>query len=1007
MIGRTLYGVVCGVFLLCARAAAEQLPLKSYTTADGLAHNDVVRIVRDSRGFLWICTRDGLSRFDGHVFKTYTTADGLPHQSVRDVLETRDGEYWIATAAGLARMIPRRTEPGAPLFSHYSPERDQLSRNVRRLLQDSKGIIRIATFGGLFQLERASDRITFRYVDLQLSGDRVIESLFEDRRGALWIGTRTSFLYRRWPDGRVEHFTRSEGLPDSRVTALVAEDDGTLWVGTTAGLAQLVREPVPGRPMVARVYTVKDGLADNWIGALVGSPDGAIWVASGGLSRVAPAADGTSRTVRAFKEENGVPLVATLALDRGDLWLGTSVGVLRLNQGGMNVYRKSDGLGTPVVGSIFTTRNGDVCVFGNDRFARFNGTRFVSIALNYGRRIIEFPWDARHIALQDRSGDIWLATGNGLCRFPRVDRLEDLSRARPRKVYGIGRGLDRDFVFLVYEDRHDDIWILTGPGWPWTLTRWDRATDTFYAFSERDGWRTGTHVADLTESSNGDLWIAAGALVRYRDGRFTFFTTDDGLPSDDVTAVHIDSRGRLWAATDTAGVIRIDDPAADRPDLRIYTTREQLASNQVLNVVEDREGRLYFVTSRGLDRLDVETNEVRHYTIADGLTTGPLAFRDSNGALWFGSNHELSRLVPGPDTGSHHTSVWISGVSIGGVARPLAELGVTELPALELTSGDRQVDIEFFGIGQRLRYQYRLEASAGEWSKPTSDRAVHYANLAAGRYRFQVRAIGADGKVVSEPATMAFVIPPPIWLRWWFLTIAAAVAAAGIYAIYRARLQRALAIERVRTRIATDLHDDLGASLSRVSILSEVVKQRLDPVDDVSASLLGEIADASRGVVGSLRDTVWAIDARHDTLGDLASRVRQFASTIFDGRGIAWKLEVMPDATRLPLDSEQRRHILLFFKEAIHNIARHADCRTAELSIGVQHHDLICRVGDRGRGFDVSVEMAAAAARGSRGLESMPARAAHLGGRLEIHSAPADGTLLTLTVPLKRRMVDA
>jgi signal transduction histidine kinase len=254
---------------------------------------------------------------------------------------------------------------------------------------------------------------------------------------------------------------------------------------------------------------------------------------------------------------------------------------------------------------------------------------------------------------------------------------------------------------------------------------------------------------------------------------------------------------------------------------------------------------------------------------------------------------------------------------------------------------------------------------------------------------------------------MAFVIPPPVWQRWWFLALAAALAAAGIYEIYRARLQRLLAIERVRTRIATDLHDDLGASLSRVSILSEVIKQRLDPVDDVSASLLGEIADSSRGLVGSLRDTVWAIDARHDTLGDLAARVRQLASTVFDARGIAWRLDIAADAARLALDSEQRRHLLLFFKEAVHNIARHADCRAVELAVTADHRQVICRARDDGRGFDVPAEIAAAAARGSRGLQSMAARAAQLGGHFEAGSAAGQGTVLTLTVPLRRRAVGA
>jgi signal transduction histidine kinase len=218
-------------------------------------------------------------------------------------------------------------------------------------------------------------------------------------------------------------------------------------------------------------------------------------------------------------------------------------------------------------------------------------------------------------------------------------------------------------------------------------------------------------------------------------------------------------------------------------------------------------------------------------------------------------------------------------------------------------------------------------------------------------------------------------------------------------------MARLIEMERVRTRIATDLHDDIGSSLSRMAILSEVVKRQVGGAAQEAVPMLTEMAESSRGLLDSMSDIVWSIDPRRDDLSDLALRIRQFASDVFEARQIAWDLHIPQEFDRVRLNAAQRRQVFLIFKEAVNNIARHAGCSTARLNVHIAHHRLSAEIHDNGCGFDLSgIRQLPAIANGNggHGLESMQRRAAQIGGHLEIHSAPGKGTVLKLTIPLKK-----
>jgi len=1024
------------VLVLSSPGNSERLSIKSYSTSDGLAHNNVNRIVRDSRGFLWFCTREGLSRFDGYSFTNYGIDQGLSSASVNGLLETSDGQYWVATASGLCRFNPKRRSlsvvqprtqiaansphPDDPVFRAYFPDENPTSKHILSLLEDHAGVIWCGTRNGLYRVEAAGDEVRFLSIELGIPDyleSRWIECLLEDRAGNLWVGARSG-LYRRCADGRVETYTTRDGLPDNAIHTLLEDREGRIWAGTMAGGAcRLVPDPAPGRNVVARVYSDKDGLP-KWIYQLFQASDGSLWAGSNsGLIQFIPTGDRNDFRFRRYAQPHGFSYheITSLAEDsNSNLWVGMDQGgAAKIARSGFTTFGVADGFFYGAT-SILESRAGSLFVIGapdeGERIInRFDGERFIRITPQFPKPVRGFSWGWNQILLEDHLGDWWMATQRGVCRFPKLTYPHQLAHTPAKAVYTTHEGLAADVILRLFEDSRGDVWISSvGEGKrPNGLSRWERSTGTFYHYTERDilSRLDIYYVSSFAEDRAGGVWIGLsgeGGLVRYRDGRFKLFTTSDGVPSGQIRNLFVDSGGHLWVPTYRGGLTRIDDPTAASPQFVTYTTADGLSSNEVITATEDRWGRIYIGTGRGIDRLDL-TGRVKHYTTADGLPIGEIqaAASDRSGALWFSFGSSLVRLVPEPDPPAVSPPILITGLVVAGDPHRVSALGETEVAPLELEPNRNQLQIEFvglgFGAGEGLRYQYRLEGANNVWSHPDEHRTVNFANLAPGRYRFLVRAINADGAMSDPPASFSFTILSPFWQRWWFVAIVAALVGLTGYALYNYRVSRLLEIERVRTRIATDLHDDIGSSLSQIAIMSEVVQQQVDAENQRVSHPLAVIAGTSRELVDSMADIVWAINPQRDHLIDLTQRMRQFTADLLTAKNIEFRFAAPGPESDVPVETDIRREVFLIFKEALNNAVRHSKCTSIEIAFEVSNNRLTLNVTDDGGGFDPL------RARVGHGLASIKRRAQSFDGTLDIVSAPERGTTITLQAPLRRR----
>ena len=615
--------VLLGLLALGSPLRAERLILRSYTTADGLPHDSINCAVEDARGFLWFCTDDGLSRFDGYGFTNYGIGDGLPSARVNAILPTPDGRHWIATGAGLVRFDPHgtpmtgraeldrsagdRDSGTAPtaMFSAVVPGLEGRGRYVTSLLQDRAGLVWVGTRDGLYRMTIGQgDDVHLAAVDLGIpdrDNRREINCLMKDRRGALWIGTMQS-LHRRSPDGRVEPIVPSTRADLLTIHALLEDRDGRVWVGTRyGGVFLLTVDAASHRPTVKRVYSAPRALPTNWINTIVQSADGAVWVGSnGGLFHFVPGQDRDDYRIRVYSTSEGIDEVWAIAEDRQhNLWLGRSaVGVAKLWQRGLTRFDAADGL--PWANSINATRNGDVIAVGGLNanswcLCRFDGVKFV--ASRFPGQDVSPGWGWSQMVLQDRTGDWWIGTGSGLFRFTNRAPIGEVERSSPSAIYTTRDGLAGTQVLRLFEDSSGDVWIGTVGGARHGLSRWQRRTGTFHHYTEADGLPRldQSYVASFAEDRAGHVWIGFSGLdglVRHQDGRFVRFTAAEGAPAGTISNLLLDSKGRLWAATSQSGVSRIDAPDAERPTFVAYTTTQGLSSNVARAVVEDTWGRM-------------------------------------------------------------------------------------------------------------------------------------------------------------------------------------------------------------------------------------------------------------------------------------------------------------------------------------------------------------------------------------------------------------------------------
>jgi PAS domain S-box-containing protein len=812
---------------------AARLPIRNYTSADGLGSSFVNSLMRDSRGFLWVCTRDGLSRFDGARFVTYQVGDKNAPPGIETILETHKGIYWIVTTGGLYRFDPKTLPTEVSSTDRPRLSAQLVSEDRYILFEDHNGDLWGGLNNGLYRIQDEAGKISFHKVALQTGRELTITAFCESRDGSLWIGSNSTVL-RRLADGR--EFYYDFALPRQDVVTQMLEDrEGTIWVGRASGVyaikpestAEIADNQVPTIRKFDQLSKTQPSSQTSVMFARSGeiiryaffddilhrksfyqTSDGHLWI-SDGLK--AASFDGQKFEELDSGSGSHTPITGMAEDASGNLWLAEPGGLVRFDRHGLTSYGLDDGLKSPGALAIGETRSGNLYVAG-DNFS-------LSILVGQTFRSIRLPIPAEAGALwtsnpvfQDREGEWWVLTTVGLYHFAATNDLAALDQRHLLRSYTRRDGLSGNQLFHIFEDSKGTLWfsVRDQDVAHWGLSTWLRSTGTFHTFSAADGFPSREAVSTFAEDQTGAIWLglADGGVLRYTQGHFTAVAV--GLVPSLITAMHADRSGRIWIASSQSGLTIVEDPNAAQLRLKNLGISDGLASNNVRSLTEDAFGNVYVGTARGVDKISPDLTRFTHYSIANGLAGDFInaAFRDSRGALWFGTPSGLSRLMPETRSTEAPPVIRLSGLRIAGESRPVAELGSVQISNLELTHNQNNLQIDFFAIdfaaGEDLRYQYQLEGADKQWSAPTAQQSVNYSNLAPGSYRFMVRAINAEGVYSPEPAIVSFKILPPLWRRWWFIALATVLLATMLLALDRYRVKRMRMLNRLNRRLKVE-----------------------------------------------------------------------------------------------------------------------------------------------------------------------------------------------------------
>ena len=976
---------------------------------EGAALNLTYCMIQDHKGFLWFGTMYGLVKYDGRDYKIYKNdpddTNSISFDDIIALYEDSDNNIWIGTwGGGLNKMDP---ETGKfTRFVNDSKSINSISDNiVWTICEDMKGNIWFGTeTAGIDKYIPGKNQfVHYRHRENDPGSIPVnfIRNIYRDQKGTIWICSRGGLSkYIEETDSFITYKT-GNGLP---VVAAAEDKNGTLWAGTPNGL--YVLDESKGR-LVEKDYPV---LKDKFIYTLC-VKDNYIWAGTNkGLYKI----NAGSEEIEVYRNEPGNPyslsgnkVLNLLAGNSGILWInsyGKGVNKLRslpsrftsfTNQPGNNKSLSSNsvtGFCVDDKGSIWIATSN-----GLNKFNRQEKTfeRFSSDALA-GVRITSLISDGNFI---------WVGTVDGLKLF---DRQTENFRLPPAAMEG-NNILNKVYInSLLMEGRR--LFVGTSSG----LFVYSTDSGSIKHYSSKQfpdsNYRT-SYILTLYKDELKDsiVWLGTyGGLIRMncKDISFKIFShlNSDGnsLSNDYVFSILRDSDGNLWAGT-ANGLNKFNEHSGT---FEHYFEKDGLPSSVISSITEDKNRNLWIGTNKGISEYNISLRVFRNFSKVDGLLNNfylnHSATIDGNGDIYMGGTNGLDIV----NTSRIIKENYIPGVYITDFMKTNNNGGLTELSTvkdIKLNYDENFINIRFISLDYnnpaRNRYKYRLEGIDKNWIDAGNKNSVNYTSLPPGDYTFRVKGSSSTGLFNPNEAVLNFTIMPPFWKTSWFNIALVLLLAGSVYVVYRIRLKqkirhvleiekiKEMESEKLRRKTAADFHDELGHRLTRISLLSEILKRKIGNGSDEIREILDKISVNSTELYEGTKDFIWAIDPRKDSLYELIIRLKDFGDELFEESDVFFEVSGLDESLKSKmLTTDWKRHLPLIFKEGMNNALKHGMSRRISINSQIRENELELTLTDDGRGFIPE------SPGNGNGLRNMRQRAEKLSAKIEVESSPGNGT---------------
>jgi len=975
----TVLTALAGALFCQPSLPTESLHVIPFGVEKGLRQSMVNRVIQDHRGLIWMVTGDGLHCFDGTEFRVFRVPDDSIFKNsdniMRGLVESARGRLVVTTSNSVLEF---NTSTG-----HFT------------LMYSKKGSYPIL----LDQLTDHRPLVWLNDLKLVRPGKNGVEQMklhYKDRQQP--------------PSG----FFPKQSLTDTSGIMYLTGNDGFVIVE--------IANPLADSSFNATWVPVEQcqSLGLNKKGEL-------LVLAGGILQRY------SGKLLTGLFSDERLKRVTSMFIDSKDnIWFTNiarhehfhlSHGVLKI----IDLYCQDGRHIDPVRNSIRS-------VFEDDHQNLWFGTGSDGVLLCTPGKISLYKEDigfTRCITMF--GGKIWAGTyREGLWKLS-----PDLSSRQPGHN---GKGPDTAYYVDLLTDNHQKLWCASRYGVEvmdlsgnTVFTRKFRSNgaklaliseDTMLLFTDSELFRfkTGNQPA-LIESVPGiqvssflqleEMWWIGNQFGLYRSSKADYSNKFRMFDRKHQLLVHpvyglIHLKGTVWAATER-GIVLFDDQGRQ---LAAPGFLKEVKDEVVYSLVADRQGRVWFTGNNGMGCIDLQHRRINFFRSPAELQSPEFnanaSYQSPDGRIYFGGIRGINGFDP----------AWFgqgkSVQQVGLVSLSVADTAWTEgIPgngiSLTLHRDAPNISGKVFCSDYReagsLLFSFFLEGYQRTWSKPSASAEFDFRDLPPGEYRLLVKCTDT-WQIESEPVLLLTLrLDPPFWKTLWFLVLLLLFIAATTAFIVRkvnsvryrkkiSQLEQQNAIEKERLRISKDMHDDLGASLTRISILSEMAKRQQDD-HEKSQQIIEQISSIAGGVVDDMGEIIWAMNPRNDTLDSLAAYLREHASSYLEAAGIDGIFRFPAEIPAVRITSELRRNIFLTVKEALHNVVKHAGARNVHIRLEINQKNLVLQIMDDGRGFDMQQTSG-----WGNGLINMRKRIEENGGHFEINSAAGKGTVIDLSVSI-------
>ncbi len=957
--------VLVAALLLSLQLNAQMMPFKNYGIKDGLNDNNVQAVIRDDRGLLWVGTDFGIYWFDGKKFYRPQVQANVGQWYITGFYKDPEGTIWVltffngifkyhsgrftnylvdsqqkdATTNSITDMI--QLSPGKYVvltqdrsylfdgkhFSSFDAEKINLKSNANSVTQIPGPITVLGTDDGLFLLKYQTN--TPVIVEHLFAGTRIAKVTAV--KNQLWVlSGRAAFCFSLKPNEPL--LPKPTAYLTGRPLKDIAAGQGSeVWATANNGSFWDVEDTVfKIRNGNITAYGKQNGLPEN-VQQVYYDKEGIVWFANRkGLSMLADEYYSFDKIVSG---RNNNPTTSMVMDNNKNLWVGSINGLAVHKDKRYKFYPNTGSSPIGYVSWLKKTKKGDCLVGAVAGVLKIENN---SIKKYLSLNSTAFSEGADNtLWFGGVTGEVWKYAGS----FPKKQFVQKPVHEMITALYITG-----NFAWVGYRDKG--------------IIKYVARNDSLIVVKE--------------------------------------FSAMTGFPDMRIRCCTSDRSGNVLFGTRTNGVF-VFSTASDKPIAHI-NTQTGLNANWIRDIFFDASGTIYLATNNGINTVTGNYTKpmVRYVRIEDdNINRETNCILKEESIFYVGTNEGVLKWMP---ANIHKDTVpppvYLTKINVQGLKNFSFVPYTSDAGSIELPYDKHFISFEFAGISlkdpENVSYHYSLSGQDNGWSPLTLNNDVAF-DLKPGSYTFKVAAKNADGVWSGRAAVFHFVINPPFWLSWWFMLIMTAFTVFVAYSAYRYKLSKLLALEMLRNKISTDLHDDIGSTLSSISILSQVA---VNEKEQKSKKMLAEINERSYLLMEKMDDIVWSISSQNDTIGNLFSRIQQFASTILEAKGIEYEFRIADKVKMMKIDMQRRQHIYLVLKEAINNLIKYSECSTVSIVALYTNGTLKIDINDDGKGFDTTQPSH------GNGLVNMQKRAREIRGKLNIVSNPGMGTTLSLVVQI-------